>query len=127
MSDEIVGLNYVSLYIKDFEKAIEYYSQIFGPPTYVEGKTYGWPMGSTWLTLFPSKFSSNKNTNPCNPEFAIQVNTPKAVDKLYKKFLAAGAQSYSSSDDNEMYEPMKYVCIDDPFGVRVDIYCPLKI
>jgi len=34
MSDEIVGLNYVSLYIKDFEKAIEYYSQIFGPPTY---------------------------------------------------------------------------------------------
>ena len=48
MNSEIVGLNYISLYIKDFEKAIEYYTQILGPPQYVEGKTLDWPMGSTW-------------------------------------------------------------------------------
>ena len=29
---QIVGLNYVSLYIKDFQAAIEFYSQVFGSP-----------------------------------------------------------------------------------------------
>ncbi len=25
-----------------------------------------------------------------------------------------------------MYEPMRFACVDDPFGVRVDIYCPIE-
>jgi hypothetical protein len=24
-----------------------------------------------------------------------------------------------------MYEDMRFSCVDDPFGVRIDIYCPL--
>jgi hypothetical protein len=24
-----------------------------------------------------------------------------------------------------MYEPMRYAYVDDPFGVRIDIYCPV--
>ena len=125
MNSEIVGLNYISLYIKDFEKAIEYYTQILGPPQYVEGKTIGWPMGSTWLTLFPSKYGNREDSNPCNAEFAIQMGTPEAVDIMYNKFLEAGAMSYSKPTDTKMYEPMRFACVDDPFGVRVDIYCPL--
>ena len=78
MNSEIVGLNYVSLYIKDFEKAIEYYKKILGSPQYVEEKTFGWPMGSTWLTLFPSKYGTSENSNPCNTEFAIQMSPPRS-------------------------------------------------
>ena len=33
--------------------------------------------------------------------------------------------SYSKPTDTKMYEPMRFACVDDPFGVRVDIYCPL--
>lgn len=124
MNDDIIGLNYFSLYIKDFEEAKEYYSKIFGPPKYIKEKTYGWPMGNTWLTIFPSEYGTNKNTNPCNTEFAIHVASSEAVDRLYIKFIAAGAISYNDPEDTEMYEPMRYACIDDPFGVRVDIYCP---
>jgi len=125
MNEDIVGLNYVSLYIKDFDKATEYYTQILGPPKYVEGKTNGWPMSSTWLTIVPSKYGSNENSNPCNTEFDIQMRSPEAVDRMYIKFLEAGAKSFSGPEDTKMYEFMRFACVDDPFGVRVDIYCPL--
>jgi hypothetical protein len=82
-------------------------------------------MGSTWLTLFPSKYGTREDSNPCNAEFAIQMRAPEAVDRMYNIFLEAGATSYSKPTDTKMYEPMRFVCVDDPFGVRVDIYCPL--
>jgi predicted enzyme related to lactoylglutathione lyase len=50
-----VGVNYVSLYVKDFEAAVEFYSRVLNPPTYVEKDTCGWKMRTTWLTIFPSK------------------------------------------------------------------------
>jgi catechol 2,3-dioxygenase-like lactoylglutathione lyase family enzyme len=122
---KIIGINYVSLYVKDFEAAVEFYSRILNPPTYEEKNTYGWKMGTTWLTLFPSKYGTSNGSNPCNAEFAIQVDTPKAVDKLYEKFLEAGARDYCPPEDTKMYESMRFVCVDDPFGMRIDIYCPI--
>ena len=119
---EIVGLNYVSLYVKDFEAAVEFYSRILDSPTYEEKDTYGWKMGTTWLTIFPSKYGTSKGSNPCNTEFAIQVATPEAVDELYERFLEAGAKDYCPPENTTMYEPMRFACVDDPFGVRVDIY-----
>jgi hypothetical protein len=26
-----------------------------------------------------------------------------------------------------MYEPMRFACVDDPFGVRIDVYCPIEM
>lgn len=122
----IVGVNYVSLYVKDFEAAVEFYSRILDPPTYEEKDTYGWKMGTAWLTIFPSKYGTSKGSNPCNAEFAIQVATPEAVDELYERFLEAGAKDYFPPEDTTMYEPMRFACVDDPFGVRIDVYCPIQ-
>jgi catechol 2,3-dioxygenase-like lactoylglutathione lyase family enzyme len=124
---KIVGVNYISLYVKDFETAVKFYSRILNPPTYKKKDTYGWKLGTTWLTIFPSKYGTSKERNPCNAEFAIQVATPEAVDKLYKKFLEAGAKDYCTPENTTMYESMRFACIDDPFGMRVDIYCPMQV
>ena len=126
---QIVGLNYVSLYVHDFQEAIAFYTQIFGAPESVDvlGKIYGWRMGSTWLTLFPSKIGTDPQRNPCNMEFAIHVATTAEVDRLYSALLAAGAQKCMAPEDTEMYEPMRFACVDDPFGVRIDVYCPLAV
>jgi uncharacterized glyoxalase superfamily protein PhnB len=86
----------------------------------------GWRMGATWLTLFPSKESPHPGSNPRNAEFAIQVATPDEVDALYQAFIEAGAKKGWEPFDTEMYEPMRFSCVDDPFGVRIDIICPLK-
>lgn len=123
----IVDLNYVSLYISDFQAAIAFYSSFLGAPESVDeqGVTYGWRLGATWLTLFDGKAGPTRGHNPRNTEFAMQVADPTEVDLLYAALLAAGAKSYMAPEDTRMYEPMRFACVDDPFGVRIDIYCPL--
>jgi uncharacterized glyoxalase superfamily protein PhnB len=124
---QIVGLNYVSLYVKDFKAAISFYSKVFGPPEYKEGdeEIYGWRMGSTWLTVFQANAGTSKDSNPRNTEFAVQVSAPEEVDALYSALLEAGAKECMAPRDTTMYEEMRYGCVDDPFGVRIDVYCPL--
>ena len=125
----IIDLNYVSLYLLDFEAGIDFYSRVLGPPETVEKEAgiFGWRMGSTWLTLFPSKIGAHKESNPRNAEFAIQVATPAEVDILHQAFVDAGAVSCWAPEDTEMYEAMRFSCVDDPFGARIDIYCPLPL
>jgi uncharacterized glyoxalase superfamily protein PhnB len=123
----IIDLNYVSLYYKDFQGAIAFYEKVFGPPDDVVegGEIYGWRMGSTWLTLFPSKKGTRKGSNPRNTEFAIQVSAPQEVDILYQTLIEAGAKKGWDTEDTAMYEEMRFCYVDDPFGVRIDIYCLL--
>ena len=124
---KIVDLNYVSLYLEDFTEAIEFYSRVFGPPETAEEESeiYGWRMGTTWLTLFPSKIGTHPGSNPRNSEFAIQVSQPEEVDALHQALIDAGAKECWSPENTKMYEQMRFSCVDDPFGVRIDIYCPL--
>jgi hypothetical protein len=37
--------------------------------------------------------------------------------------MAAGARPCMAPRDTSMYEPMRFGCVDDPFGVRIDVYC----
>jgi uncharacterized glyoxalase superfamily protein PhnB len=125
----IVTLNYVSLYFKDLSDAVAFYSRVFGAPHSVDEKLqiYGWRMGATWLTLLPSRAGIHPDSNPRNTEFAIQAASPSEVDRLYQGLIAAGANECRSPRDTEMYEAMRFACVDDPFGVRIDVYCPLKM
>jgi len=125
-SFKVVDLNFVSLYLEDFEEGIEFYSKIFGPPVYKEGRIFGWRMGATWLTLFPSSAGTSKGSNPKGTEFAVQVERPEQVDVLYKMFIDLGSKVCRVPVDTWMYEPMRFACVDDPFGVRVDFYCPIE-
>ncbi len=123
----IVGLQYVSLYFQDLRKAIEFYSAVLGPPDEVmEEKTiWGWRMGSTWLTLFDAKIGTTPGRNPGNTEFAIQVASQEQVDEWVARFVQHGAQVCMAPEDTWMYETMRFAAIDDPFGVRIDVFCPL--
>lgn len=123
----IVDLNYISLYIKDFHQAIAFYTEVFGEPDSVDEKetTYGWKMGATWLTIFDGNKAGLRDDNPSNTEFAIQVSTLAEVDALYQALLNAGAKPCMPPEDTAMYQPMRFCCVDDPFGVRIDVYCPL--
>jgi uncharacterized glyoxalase superfamily protein PhnB len=125
-SFRIVGLGYVSLYFQDHDAAIAFYSQVLGPPEYSEDgdALRGWRMGATWLTVFAASAGSGKAGNPRNTEFAIRVTTSEEVDALFAQLVAAGAQVCMAPRDTTMYEPMRFACVDDPFGVRIDVWCP---
>ena len=123
----VVGLAYVSLYYKDFDEAVAFYTRVFGAPLKVDdpGVIRGWHLGSTWLTLSPSKGGTKPDANPCNTEFAIQVSTPEEVDVLLQVLVDGGARSGRAAEDTEMYDPMRFGYVEDPFGVRIDVFCPL--
>ena len=58
----VVTLGFVSLYFKELQPAITFYSQVFGEPDSVDetSQIYGWRMGTTWLTLLPSRASTTQ-------------------------------------------------------------------
>ena len=126
LSFRVVDLNYVSLYMEDLDGGVEFYSKLFGPPVYGEGRVYGWSMGATWLTLFPSDAGNCAGSNPRNTEYAVQVERPGQVDVLYRRLLDLGSEVCREPEDTWMFEPMRFACVDDPFGVRIDIYCPIE-
>lgn len=125
----IEGLGYVSLYFADLEAALAFYGAVFGPPEVVDPKAavHGWRMGSTWLSLFPAAGGTDRTGNPKNAEFAVRVAAPEEVDALVAALIAAGATACMQPQDTEMYERMRFACVDDPFGVRIDVYCPIDV
>jgi uncharacterized glyoxalase superfamily protein PhnB len=123
---QITGLHFPSFYFKDFDAAIAFYTRVFGPPENDEPRIKGWRMGDTWLTFFPSEdLGTDPDGNPRNAEFAIQVAAPEQVDVLYQALIEAGAKSCMQPKNTRMYDSMRYCAVDDPFGIRVDVYCPL--
>ena len=123
----IIGLGYVSVYVADVPAAVAFYTRVFGPPAAEDARNafVGWRMGTTWLTVFPSRAGTDPAGNPRNAEFAVQVATPAEVDLLHTTLTAAGARTVMAPADTVMYEPMRYCCVDDPFGMRIDVYCPI--
>ena len=121
----ILALNYPSFYVRDYDTAIAFYTRVFGPPELDEPRLKGWKLGDTWLTIFPSKdLGHDPDSNPVNAEFAIQVAAPEQVDALYIAMLEAGAKKCMEPEDTWMYEDMRFCCVDDPVGIRIDVYCP---
>jgi len=122
----ITGLFYPSFYIKEYDKAVAFYTAVFGPPQSDKERIKGWQLGNTWLTLFPSEDAGAfPASNPRNAEFAVQVAAPEQVDKLYEALIAAGATAGWQPEDTEMYEKMRFAYVDDPVGIRIDVICPL--
>ncbi len=123
----IVGLSYISLYIADYDASIAFYTRVFGEPGYrEEGQPIvGWHLGNTWLTVFDAAYGPAPGENPRGTEFAVQVQSPQDVDALYGQLIASGALSCREPEDTWMYESMRFACVDDPFGVRIDVYAAL--
>ncbi|MEK6221754.1 MAG: hypothetical protein N2D54_05860 [Chloroflexota bacterium] len=108
---EFEGQHGASLYYEDYPKALAYYTELLGPPAYVEGdNTRGWELGNTWLTLFPAEKDSPKNA-----ELTLVMKTPAEVDRLHAAFILAGGEGPQPSDEL-IYRPVRMGFVTDPFG-----------
>jgi uncharacterized glyoxalase superfamily protein PhnB len=115
---DYVGLNGIALFFKDYPAALEYYTQVLGPPVYVEGEfTTGWRIGNSWLTLFPSKDGSPKNV-----EVSFVMNTPAEAERLQRAFIEAGGTGTDPSNEL-MYAPVCMCPVTDPFGTQIIVIC----
>ncbi|MFN2145203.1 MAG: VOC family protein [Anaerolineales bacterium] len=105
------GIRGAAVYYQDYQAALAYFEQVFGPPSYVEGEfTHGWRLGDTWLTVFPAKEGV-----PANVEVLLYLKDASNVDRLHAAMLAAGGQG-EDPVDTLMYAPVRIAMITDPFG-----------
>lgn len=109
-----IGLYGFALYIKDYQAALKYYTDVLGPPAYVEDKsTHGWQIGNAWLTLFPSN-----DNDPQNMEIHILMESAPEAERLHKAFIDAGGKGDPPSDQL-MYEPFRFCFLKDPFNTSI--------
>lgn len=111
----------VTLYFAAYAAAVAYYTQVLGPPAYVEGSgTRGWRIGSGWLTLL-----RGNSGGPQNVEVAFWMRTPAEAEALQRAFIAAGGKG-SAPSDQLMYAPIRACPVQDPFGTDLLIVGPLQ-
>lgn len=110
------GIHGATLYYPDYQAALHFFGQVFGPPAYVEGQhTHGWLIGDSWLTVFPAREGS-----PQNIEVPIYVESAKTVDQLYTAFITAGAKG-DLPQETIMYRPVRMAIVTDPQGVTFNL------
>ena len=115
------GLLGITLYYQEFKQAVEFYSQVLGPPVYQEGVgTRGWRVGGTWLTLLKGPDGSPKNV-----ELSLVMKDSAEAERLRAAFLAAGASGPEPSNQL-MYAPVFLCPVKDPFGTDILIVSPPK-
>lgn len=126
-SFNIVALSFVSLYFNDVTAARSLYARVLGPPQMLDEHRdmCGWDLRSSWLTFLPASAGTRPDLPPCNTEFALHVASPPEVDAMFAAFIDAGFSAHMHPHDTTMYVPMRFACVDDPFGVRVDVFASL--
>ena len=70
------------------ERLKEYYTKLFGEPSFEEGGYFGWQLGSGFLTVGPHDQVKGKNTEPGRVIWNIETAD---VQGQYNKLKAAGA------------------------------------
>jgi len=114
---DFAGVGGAVLYFADYDAAVAYYTEVLGPPEYVEGPaTRGWRIGPHWLTLLAGGSGS-----PSNTEVAFELATPAEAERLQQAFVAAGATGADPSDAL-MYTPVRACPVTDPFGTEIMVY-----
>ena len=109
-----------TLFYEDYEAAVAFYSEVLGPPGYIEGSgTRSWILDGTWLTLL-----RGSGGNPSNVEVPFVTASPTEADRLQAAFIAAGATG-PDPIDTLMGEPVRFCPVTDPFGVEILVYSPL--
>jgi len=114
------GLHGASLYFEEFDRALAYYTEVLGPPAYVEEEyTRGWQLDNTWLTLLLAR-----EGNPRNAEINLVMSSAQEAERLQAAFIAAGGAGPSPSDAL-IFVPIRICPVIDPFGMQIMNYAAL--
>ena len=114
------GVLGATLYFAEYDRAVAFYTEVLGPPAYVEGKgTRSWRVGDTWLTLLMGGDGAPRNT-----EIPLVMETPAEAERLQRAFIEAGATGETPTDQL-MGEPIRYCPLVDPFGAEILVYARL--
>lgn len=70
------------------ERLVEYYTELFGAPSFEGGGYTSWRIGAGWLTVGPHDQVQGKNAHPGRVIWNIEMPDVRAG---FERFVAAGA------------------------------------
>jgi predicted enzyme related to lactoylglutathione lyase len=95
-----VDFNSILIGSADPGRLTEYYSKLFGEPTYDEGGYTGWQLGSGWVTIGPHDQVSGKNAQPGRLIWNLETADVRGE---FERMKAAGAivvrEPYTMDED----------------------------
>jgi predicted enzyme related to lactoylglutathione lyase len=83
-----MNLNSILIGSEDPQRLVEYYTRLFGEPSWSEGGYTGWQLGSGSVTVSPHDQVTGKNTHPGRIIWNIESADVKAD---FERMKAAGA------------------------------------
>jgi len=99
-----MNLNSILIGSEDPKQLADYYTKLFGEPTWDEGGYTGWQIGSGGVTVGPHDQVKGKNTQPGRVIWNVESTDVKGD---FDSFAAAGAtvvqEPYRPDDDQDMW------------------------
>ncbi len=113
----------IQLGSEDSEKLAEFYTKVFGKPSFMEGDWYGYEVGGAGLMIGPH--SEVKGKNDCPGRIMVMFDT-KNVQKEFDRFVECGATVVAKPyhPDEENNPDLWLSTVADPDGNYIQIASP---
>jgi predicted enzyme related to lactoylglutathione lyase len=123
-----MNLNSVLIGSEDPKPLVEYYSQVFGPPSFEGGDFRGWQIGTGFLTIGPHDKVKGKNAHPGRVIWNIETPDVRAE---FERLVAAGAtvvqEPYDPNREDEALPEMLIATFSDPDGNYFQLLSPMSM
>ena len=102
----------------------DYYTKLFGKPTWDEGGYFGWQLGSGSMTIGPHDQVKGKNREPGRVIWNIEEQDVKGQ---FEKFRAAGASVVKEPYQPDEGQDMWIATFADPDNNYFQLMSPMEI
>ena len=104
------------------QRLVDYYTKLFGEPTFADGGYSGWQLGSGWITIGPHDQVTGGNPQPGRLIWNIES---ASVQADFDRLVAAGAivvrEPYSMNDE----DPGRIATLADPDDNYFQLMSPM--
>jgi len=111
-----MNLNSILIGSEDPQRLVDYYTRLFGTPTWNDGGYTGWLIGSGGITIGPHDQVTGKNAHPGRLIWNIETSDVKAH---FERFKAAGGtvirEPYGFGEDADQAQIATFADPDDNY------------
>ncbi|HYC06579.1 MAG TPA: VOC family protein [Candidatus Binatia bacterium] len=119
-----MDFNSILIGSEDPQRLVDYYSKLFGAPTWSEGGYTGWLVGSGFISVGPHDQVHGPNASP--GRILINIESPD-VKGDFERFKAAGARVVSEPYWFEMDEGAWIATFADPDDNYFQLLSPMPL
>jgi predicted enzyme related to lactoylglutathione lyase len=119
-----MDFNSIMVGSSDAKRLIEYYTKLFGEPSFSQDDFSGWQLGSGWLTVGPHDEVAGKNPHPGRLMWNIETTDVKGE---FARLRDVGAKVVKEPYEPEGGEGTFIATLSDPDGNYFQLMSPMPV